>query len=89
MCATQCVVLRRERGWRKGREFWKNQNSEYCEKWERSCGIFTKGKSSTVHFNYNKSNAHMQDKERLAMKLSNRKESKNTKDGEYRERNKG
>lgn len=27
----------------------KNQSSEYRDKWERLCGIFTKGKSNTVH----------------------------------------
>lgn len=27
----------------------KNQNSEYCDKWEKLCGIFIKDKSNTVH----------------------------------------
>lgn len=52
MCASQCIVLRRGQRLEKGKRKWfggKNQNSEYRDKWERSCGIFTKGKSNAVH----------------------------------------
>lgn len=64
----------------------KNQNSEYCDKWEKLCGISIKDKSNTVYLS--KSNAHMQDKECLAKNLPSRQGSESTKDGAYGEGNK-